>query len=226
MQPEDLKKISLILILVLPTLFWLEVARQTEVLEPPKWRSLYTLVKLTPQKPFLVMALIGGILLAVHAHFFIEEAERKVLQGRPIKSFIRGSRIVSASALERKTREKETTEQIKVAGIPMPIKIENLHLLIGGSTGSGKSVLIRELVYSTLLRGDRLIIADPNGDMLSKFGTEKDIILNPYDQRSPGWSIFNEIRQTYDFKRFALSLIPRGKSPEEEEWASWQASLE
>jgi hypothetical protein len=50
---------------------------------------------------------------------------------------------------------------------------------------------------------------------------EKDIILNPYDERSQGWSIFNEIRHTYDFKRFALSLVPRCQSPGEDEWASY-----
>jgi len=220
MQPEDLKKISLILLLVLPVLFWLEVARCTEELTPPKWKSLYHLVQLTPQKPWLVTALIGGFLLAIALIFLLKKLSSPDFAGAPYKKFYRGSRIVSASALARKTVEKKV-EQIKVAGIPMPIKIENLHLLIAGSTGSGKSVLIHELVYSALLRGNRLIIADPNGDMLSKFGTKKDVILNPYDQRSPGWSIFNEIRQTYDFKRFALSLIPRGRSPEEEEWASY-----
>jgi type IV secretory pathway TraG/TraD family ATPase VirD4 len=221
MQPEDRKKISLILILVLPVLFWLEVVHFTEVLDPPKWRSLYALVKLTPQKPFLVIALIGGVIVAITLILLLKKLSSPDFAGAPYKKFYRGSRMVSASALTRKTVEKNV-EQIKVAGIPMPVRIENLHVLIGGSTGSGKSVLIRELVYSALLRGDRLIIADPNGDMVSKFGTKKDIILNPYDQRSPGWSIFNEIRGPYDFKRFSLSLIPRGKSPEEEEeWASY-----
>lgn len=220
MQPEDRKKLSLILILLIPTLCWLEAARRTETLSPPKWKSLYHLLMVTPQKPLLILALIGGLILSCALIFLVKKLSSHDFAGVPYKKFYRGSRIISKAALEKKTRERNT-EQIKVAGIPMPRKIENLHLLIGGSTGSGKSVLIRELVYSALLRGDRLIIADPNGDMVSKFGTEKDIILNPYDQRSPGWSIFNEIRQTYDFKRFAISLIPRGKSPEEEEWASY-----
>lgn len=220
MQPEDRKKLSLILILLIPTLFWFEAVRRTETLPPPKWKSLYHVLTLTPQKPLLIMAFIGGVIVACGFIFLLKKFSSHDFAGAPYKTFYRGSRIISKSALEKKTREKNV-EQIKIAGVPMPSKIENLHLLIGGSTGSGKSVLIRELVYSALLRGDRLIIADPNGDMFSKFGTEKDIILNPYDQRSPGWSLFNEIRNPYDFKRFSLSLIPRGKSPEEEEWASY-----
>jgi type IV secretory pathway TraG/TraD family ATPase VirD4 len=220
MQPEDRQKISLILILILPILFWLEAARRTEVLHPPKWRSLYALAKLTHQKPILIMAFVGGLIFAFALIFLLKKLSSSDFSGAPYKKFYRGTRIISKSALEKKTLEKKA-EQIKVAGVPMPRKIENLHLLIGGSTGSGKSVLIRELVYSALLRGDRLIIADPNGDMLSKFGFEKDIILNPYDERSQGWSVFNEIRHDYDFKRFALSLVPRCQSPEEEEWASY-----
>ena len=220
MQPEDRQKISLVLILILPILFWLEAARRTEVLHPPKWRSLFNLLKLTPQKPLLIIAAISGLIFAFALIFMLKKLGGSDFSGAPYKKFFRGTRIISKSALEKKTLEKKV-EQIKVAGVPMPRKIENLHLLIGGSTGSGKSVLIRELVYSALLRGDRLIISDPNGDMLSKFGMEKDIILNPYDERSQGWSIFNEIRHNYDFKRFALSLVPRGQSPEEEEWASY-----
>jgi type IV secretory pathway TraG/TraD family ATPase VirD4 len=220
MQSEDRQKISLILILIFPIFFWLEAARRTEVLHPPKWRSLYALLKLTPQKPVLIIAFVGGLIFAFALIFILKKLSVSDFSGAPYKKFYRGTRIISKSALEKKTLEKKV-EQIKVAGVPMPRKIENLHLLIGGSTGSGKSVLIRELVYSALLRGDRLIIADPNGDMLSKFGMEKDIILNPYDERSQGWSIFNEIRHDYDFKRFALSLVPRGETPEGEEWASY-----
>lgn len=220
MEPEDQKKIGLVLILLFPILFWLEAARRTEVLHSPKWRSLYALLKLTPQKPILIIAAISGLIFACAFIFIIKKLSVRDFSGAPYKKFFRGTRIISKDALEKKTREKKA-EQIKVAGVPMPRKIENLHLLIGGSTGSGKSVLIRELVYSALLRGDRLIIADPNGDMLSKFGMEKDTILNPYDERSQGWSIFNEIRHDYDFKRFALSLIPKGETPEGEEWASY-----
>jgi len=219
-QAEDRQKIGLVLILLLPILFWLEAVRRTEVLYSPKWRSLYAILKLTPQKPILMIAFIGGLTLAFALMFILKKLSVSDFSGAPYKKFYRGTKIISKAALEKKTLEKRV-EQIKVAGVPMPLKVENRHLLIGGSTGSGKSVLIRELVYSALLRRDRLIITDPNGDMLSKFGMEKDVILNPYDERSQGWSIFNEIRHDYDFKRFALSLVPRGETPEGEEWASY-----
>ena len=107
----------------------------------------------------------------------------------------------------------------------MPTAVETLHLLVGGSTGSGKSVLIREMAYSALLRGDRIVVADPNGDMVAKFYRAGDVILNPYDSRGLGWTFFNEIRAEYDFKRFALSLVPRGQTKEEEEWCAYARLL-
>jgi hypothetical protein len=45
----------------------------------------------------------------------------------------------------------------------MPHKIENPHLLIGEPTGSGKSILSRELIYSALLRSNRLMHRQPKG---------------------------------------------------------------
>jgi hypothetical protein len=86
-------------------------------------------------------------------------------------------------------------------------------------------VLIREMAYSALLRGDRIVVADPNGDMLAKFHRPGDVILNPYDSRGLGWTFFNEIRAEYDFKRFALSLVPRGQTKEEEEWCAYARLL-
>src|SRR3546814_11769489 len=50
-------------------------------------------------------------------------------------------------------------------------------------------------------RNDRMIVIDPNGDLLSKFWPPGNVILNPYDARSQGWAFFNEVRADYDWKR-------------------------
>src|SRR3546814_15510441 len=100
---------------------------------------------------------------------------------------------------------------------------ENLHLLVSGATGSGKSVLLRNMAASVLarshsrqhhlpgqapMRNDRMIVIDPNGALLSKFWQLGDVILNPSDASSEGWSFFNEVRADYDWKRLAPSLVP------------------
>src|SRR3546814_9525903 len=67
-------------------------------------------------------------------------------------------------------------------------------------------------------RNDRMIVIDPNGDLLSKFWQLGDVILNPYDARSEGWSFFNEVRADYDWKRLAHSLVPMSQDKNAEEW--------
>ena len=220
MTPEDRRKLGLLIFILLPVLFWFEVVRRTEVLPPKKGPALWELMKQTPDKPILIMALVGGIVVAILLIWLMNELGKSDFGGAPFKRFLRGTKLVSKDKLKRMTREKKV-EQVTVGGIPIPTKVENLHIAIQGSTGGGKSVAIRELLFSALLRGDRVIVVDPNGDLYSKFGRDGDVVLNPYDARTQGWSFFNEIRNDYDFKRYALSVVQRGKTHDEEEWRGY-----
>ncbi|HGV0688960.1 TPA: type IV secretion system DNA-binding domain-containing protein [Escherichia coli] len=219
MHPDDQRKVNAGIIVALPFIFWITAVQKTEVLSSPKLLALWELMKLTPQKPILLLSALGGLAVAVLFVWLMNSVGQGEFGGAPFKRFLRGTRIVSAGKLKRMTREK--AKQVTVAGVPMPRDAEPRHLLVNGATGTGKSVLLRELAYTGLLRGDRMVIVDPNGDMLSKFGREKDVILNPYDKRTKGWSFFNEIRNDYDWQRYALSVVPRGKTDEAEEWASY-----
>jgi len=208
-----------------PLASWLAAARAAEGGRLPGLRRLLALgaLTLTAREPLLLAALLCGLALACLA---LVVAARVASSGLGVGAFLRhlrGTRVVGQRRLAWSTREGRA--QIAVAGVPMPRAVETLHLLVGGSTGSGKSVLLREMARSALRRGDRIVVADPNGDMLAKFHREGDVILNPYDARGLGWTFFNEIRAEYDFKRFALSLVPRGQTKEEEEWCAYARLL-
>jgi len=97
-------------------------------------------------------------------------------------SHIRGSRIIDSRKLRRATLSQKE-KQITLAEVPIPSKLETLHFMIGGRTGTGKTVAIKEMLSSIIPRGDRVIITDPNGDFLSHFWKKGDSILNPFDQR-------------------------------------------
>ena len=222
MLAHNRRGIAVSLVLVSPVLTWLWVVK-TYFVAKITFRALYIAMVITSSSPLLMGALMVGLLLGVIASGIFWYATREEFKGGTFKKFLRGSQIVSSQMLSRKTRERKT--QVTIAGIPMPSAIENVHLMVAGSTGSGKSYLIREVAYKALLRGDRMIVADPNGDMLAKFSKPNDIILNPYDARTQGWSFFNEVRSDYDFKRLALSIVPKGKSHEEESWNSFARLL-
>lgn len=94
--------------------------------------------------------------------------------------------------------------------------------MIGGTTQSGKTVTITEMLAGALKRGDRIVVADPHGGYYARFGGKDDVILNPFDSRSVGWSIFNEIQKRYDVERYARSVIPDARSVQDlgfgEQW--------
>lgn len=130
---------------------------------------------------------------------------------------IRGTRFTSPARLRDMCREWGQ-KQLSLAGIPVPKMKEYLHFEFVGSTGSGKSQAIEEYIESALVRGDRVICVDPNGSFMSKLYRPNDLVLNAFDSRGQSWSIFNEIRTAYDIQGFAVSLIPRAPSTEQEQW--------
>lgn len=106
---------------------------------------------------------------------------------------------------------------LTVAGRPLPRELETVHCLLVGSTGTGKTTAIEELLEGIRARGDRAIVCDPNGSYLAQFAQTGDQVLNPFDSRSPGWSLFNELRRDYDAERLARSVVPDGDG----EGAAW-----
>ncbi len=141
------------------------------------------------------------------------------------KGFIRGAEIFSPRNLAKITRASEDDKQITIAGVPIPIELEGLHFLIGGSTGTGKSVAITEMLSRIIPRGDRVIITDPNGEFSSRFWVDGDVLLNPFDRRGQGWSLYNEIRSSYDYERYAKSVIPPGATAQDAEWHAYAQLL-
>lgn len=99
---------------------------------------------------------------------------------------------------------------ITIGGVCICWHQEPLHFLLAGSTGTGKTTVTTEVLSGIVSRGDRAIIVDPNGSYASHFHHSGDVILNPYDTRSVGWSPFNEVRRPYDFDKIAKSIVPDG----------------
>jgi hypothetical protein len=95
----------------------------------------------------------------------------------------------------------------------IPRDAENKHFLIVGDTGSGKSSIIRQMLYQVEGRGDSAIVYDPACEFVKQFydAHRGDIILNPLDARMPYWSPSNELRRKAEAKALAVSLYqPEG----------------
>jgi type IV secretory pathway TraG/TraD family ATPase VirD4 len=122
----------------------------------------------------------------------------------------RGSLVAERSPGMKASAPASIDAGITLAGIRVPVQDETKHFKLIGATGTGKSTAIQEIMTNALARGDRAVIADPDGGYLRRFYQEDrgDLILNPFDGRSVKWDLFAEIRSPYDVEQLARSLIP------------------
>ena len=105
-----------------------------------------------------------------------------------------------------------TTNDSKLP-LRIPRNAENKHFLIVGDTGSGKSSIIRQMLYQVDARGDSAIVYDPACEFVKQFYDPRrgDIVLNPLDARMPYWNPSNELRRKAEAKALAVSLYqPEG----------------
>ena len=173
-------------------------------------------------------ALLGGGIcagLAVAALFGLHLLGRRLGRGKRL----RGGELVSARELRRRAMPLRPRALLRfrppearpytIAGIPWARNAETLHTIVSGTTGSGKTVLIADLVEQIRARGERCVIYDKMGSYTETFfDGARDVLLNPLDDRAPRWSPFLEARTARDFDTMANALIPRQKDAADPFW--------
>ena len=108
----------------------------------------------------------------------------------------------------------------KLAGIPYPHRLEQSHTMLIGTTGAGKTTALRALIAQMRERQDTAVIFDLTGAYVEAFyDPARDTILNPFDQRCPAWSIFNDCTSYSDFVAAASALIPSDGGATDPFWA-------
>ena len=167
-----------------------------------------------------------GIIAAFLAWFWY----RGVQLGR--RRRIRGAELVSAAELRRRVQPAHLRalgalpgsgrlRPYRIAGIPYPERTETQHTIVSGTTGSGKTVLISDLVAQIRARGERCVLYDKMGTYTrSFFDADRDVLLNPLDARAPRWSPFLEARNPRDFDMMAAALIPQQKDTVDPFWVT------
>ena len=168
----------------------------------------------------------GGIIALFLAWFWY----RGVQLGR--RRRIRGAELVTAGELRRRVRpgHLRTLDRMpggkrlrpySIAGVPYPERTETQHTIVSGTTGSGKTVLISDLVAQIRARGERCVIYDKMGSYTRAFfDPARDVLMNPLDARAPCWSPFLEARNPRDFDMMAAALIPQQKDTVDPFWVT------
>ena len=149
----------------------------------------------------------AGITLLFASGYFVYRGFRKTGE-----EFKRGAKLSPYEKVKRdilKANRKQKYTAYKIAGMPYSYQGEMQHTLVIGANGTGKTILISDVVEQIRERGDKAIIYDKKGDYTKWFyNPEKDKILNPFDSRGEGWNLLAEIDHIGNIKQIARAFIP------------------
>lgn len=130
------------------------------------------------------------------------------------KKFVRGAIITPISALNKKLAQaakKSPLSTLKVGETILPFELEPKHMLILGTAGSGKGVLLNQLIVQINKRkqqhSTKCVFYDLKGEFVAKQLGKSDLIFSPFDQRSLKWNLFNDLETPPDFDVVARSLF-------------------
>jgi type IV conjugative transfer system coupling protein TraD len=137
---------------------------------------------------------------------------------------LKGDRLCDAAVVTQKIAAGESGASHLVFGrerLPLPKDAELQHILIHGTTGTGKSTVIKELLDHIRDRGERAIVYDKSCSLVSQFyQPDQDKLLNPLDQRGADWSIWGECRDKTDYENLAAALIPMAATAQDPFWVN------
>ena len=138
---------------------------------------------------------------------------------------VRGTRLAGRSSLRALAwrLRAQAAGQLTLAGKPLSRLDETKHFKLIGTTGTGKSTAIRELLRVALERGDRAVIADPDGGYLGCFydAWRGDRVLNPFHAHSARWDPLAEIEGAEDPEHLAGALIASSADSAASEWRGY-----
>ena len=135
----------------------------------------------------------------------------------------RGRKLLSFRDAQKKASQliREGEQIIRWGWLTLPSRIAMTHFAVIGSTGSGKTILIRILMQSVLPdigkgKDTRALVYDAKQDsmsMLSGIAPHAEILLlNPFDKRGVAWDMAKDITSPTTAQQVATILIPEAKN--------------
>ena len=161
-----------------------------------------------------------GMLLGCVIGYFLTGNIRRSGNEAFADRVVGGTRIISEIALRALTRADASQRPIMIGRIAVPTAIETRHFAMIGTTGSGKTTVLRQTLDSIAARGEAAIVYDTSGEFIAHYYRPErgDVILNPFDDRCAYWSPFEEIAHPADADRIAHQLISETGSRDDDVW--------
>lgn len=162
---------------------------------------------------FISIGLLAGI------SYLLRQYGRRKTQSTHLK----GGQQCQAGELRKKLlkEKKASPYMLGKEKLPLVQYTEMQHLLFSGSTGSGKSNAIRELLDHIRARGEKAFIYDKGCSFIQDyFSPTQDVLLNPLDNRSAHWDFWGECPTKAHFDNRAAALIPMPHNSADPFWVN------
>ncbi|WP_420607568.1 type IV secretion system DNA-binding domain-containing protein [Novosphingopyxis sp.] len=133
---------------------------------------------------------------------------------------IAGTLVTSEASLAKLTNDESDSRALSIGSVPLPNRLETRHMAMIGTTGSGKTTALRQMLDGIEARGEAALVYDTSGEFVAHYYNPErgDIILNPFDGRCAFWSPFDEIAHPADADRIAHQLITETGQNDRDVW--------
>jgi type IV secretory pathway TraG/TraD family ATPase VirD4 len=176
-------------------------------LTPPQMRMLVQPLDRAVDVFTMVLWCSAGLALLVYAATWL--ALRAVGSDTLRNKRIRGASLVVSSDELNERVLKKGGGGYRFADVLLPRSAPMKGIMACGSPGSGKSLAIHDLMQQVFARKKKVIIYDQSSEFFrAYFRPGKDFFFNPAFVGSVPWSIFSELRRTYDADTLAQAFLP------------------
>jgi type IV secretory pathway TraG/TraD family ATPase VirD4 len=147
--------------------------------------------------------------------------------------FVRGADLIPFETMKQQLdevireekRQDSSLVPLQLGAVQLPNSVSRRHIFVAGTSGTGKSVCLNQFIQSLGRLKDsssnvnKAVIYDVKGEFTGKHYQEgRDVLFYPFDQRSIGWSFFNEVMDYPDLDVLCTSLYEPPKDSKDVYW--------
>lgn len=176
--------------------------------------ALWKAVKVSSGGAFL------GLVIGVLAVWLIQRTMSAQGKDTLADRVLGGTRLASEDDVASQTAQYCGANALRIGPVPVPRRIETRHFAFLGTTGSGKTTALRQMLDGIERRGEAALVYDTSGEFIAHYynPARGDIILNPFDSRCAFWTPFDEISHPADADRIARQLVSETSSQDDDVW--------